>query len=130
MKNEPQLPGQPRRANGGSGEAARAGACVETATARRGIERSGPHEEQRDLMELVVERQNCLAALKRVKANKGSPGIDGMTVGELPAYLKLNWLRIREDLLAGRYRPQPVRRVAIPKPGGGERELGIPTRAS
>ena len=78
-------------------------------------------------MELAVERQNCLAALKRVKANKGSPGIDGMTVGELPAYLKASWLGIREDLLAGRYQPQPVRRVAIPKPGGGERELGIPT---
>lgn len=62
-----------------------------------------------------------------MKDNKGSPGIDGMTVGELPAYLKANWLRIREELLAGRYRPQPVRRVAIPKPGGGERELGIPT---
>jgi group II intron reverse transcriptase/maturase len=78
-------------------------------------------------MELVVERQNCLAALKRVKENKGSPGIDGMTVGELPAYLKANWVSIRGDLLAGRYQPQPVRRVAIPKPGGGERELGIPT---
>lgn len=78
-------------------------------------------------MELAVERRNCLAALKRVKANKGSPGIDGMTVEELPAHLKANWLRIRENLLAGRYQPQPVRRVAIPKPGGGERELGIPT---
>lgn len=78
-------------------------------------------------MELVVERQNCLSALKRVKANKGSPGIDGMTVGELSAYLKANWLSIREDLLAGRYRPQAVKRVVIPKPGGGERELGIPT---
>jgi retron-type reverse transcriptase len=81
-------------------------------------------------MELVCERQNLMAALKRVKQNKGSPGIDGMTVGELPIYLKLHWPRIREELLVGRYRPQPVRRVAIPKPGGGERELGIPTRAS
>jgi len=74
-------------------------------------------------MGLVVDRRNCLAALKRVKQNKGSPGIDGMTVGELPAHLKANWLSIREDLLAGRYRPQPVKRVAIPKPEGGEREL-------
>jgi len=81
-------------------------------------------------MELVCERQNLMAALKRVKDNKGSPGIDGMTVGELPAFLKLHWLRLREELLAGAYRPQSVRRVAIPKPGGGERELGIPTRAS
>jgi group II intron reverse transcriptase/maturase len=78
-------------------------------------------------MELAVERRNCLSALKRVQANKGSPGVDGMTVEELPEYLRHNWLRIREELLSGRYRPEPVRRVAIPKPGGGERELGIPT---
>jgi group II intron reverse transcriptase/maturase len=78
-------------------------------------------------MELVVERQNCLAALKRVTGNKGSPGIDGMTVEELPGFLRQHWPRLREDLLTGRYQPQPVRRVAIPKPGGGERELGIPT---
>jgi len=78
-------------------------------------------------MELVCERQNCLAALKRVRENKGSPGIDGMTVKELPAFLMLHWLRLREELLCGRYQPQPVRRVLIPKPGGGERELGIPS---
>ena len=78
-------------------------------------------------MELVCERQNCLAALKRVRENKGSPGIDGMTVRELPAFLKLPWPRIREELLTGRYQPQPVRRVSIPKLGGGERELGIPS---
>ena len=100
---------------------------MEALTAERGTERSGAQEEQQSLMELAVERRNCLAALKRVKANKGSPGIDGMTVEELPAHLKANWLHIRENLLAGRYQPQPVRRVAIPKPGGGERELGIPT---
>ncbi len=123
----PQKPGRPGRASGGSGEAARAGARVETLTVGLGNERSGTQEEQRGLMELAVERQNCFAALARVKANKGSPGIDGMTVGELPAYLKLNWPRIRDELVSGRYRPQPVRRVAIPKPGGGERELGIPT---
>jgi RNA-directed DNA polymerase len=123
----PQKPGQLGRANGRSGEAARPDARVEAGTARWGNERSGTQEEQHDLMGLVVDRRNCLAALKRVKQNKGSPGIDGMTVGELPAHLKANWLSIREDLLAGRYRPQPVKRVAIPKPEGGERELGIPT---
>ena len=123
----PQKPGQLGRASRGCGEAARAGARVEALTAERGTERSGAQEEQQSLMELAVERRNCLAALKRVKANKGSPGIDGMTVEELPAHLKANWLHIRENLLAGRYQPQPVRRVAIPKPGGGERELGIPT---
>jgi group II intron reverse transcriptase/maturase len=96
---------------------------VEASTAGGGNGRSGTG----GLIELVCERQNLMAALKRVQDNKGSPGIDGMTVGELPTFLKANWLRIREELLAGRYRPQPVRRVAIPKPGGGERELGIPT---
>lgn len=80
-----------------------------------------------DLLEKACERQNLRAALKRVRENAGSPGIDGMTVGELPAYLRVHWPRLREELLAGRYQPQPVRRVAIPKPGGGERELGIPT---
>ncbi len=101
---------------------------VEVLTAAGSTGRPGTHEEQRHgLMELAVERQNCLAALRRVRNNKGSPGIDGMTVEELAAYLKDNWVRIREDLLAGRYRPRPVKRVAIPKPGGGERVLGIPT---
>src|SRR5665213_4300731 len=78
-------------------------------------------------MEQACERQNLRTALKRVRQNAGSPGIDGMTVEELPNYLRVHWPRLREELLAGRYRPQPVRRVAIPKPGGGERELGIPT---
>ena len=79
------------------------------------------------LMELVCERQNLRAALRRVRKNKGSPGIDRMTVEQLRDFLVTEWPRIREDLLADRYRPRPVRRVAIPKPDGGERELGIPT---
>jgi RNA-directed DNA polymerase len=78
-------------------------------------------------MERVVERQNLLTALARVKANEGSPGIDGMTVEELPDYLRQHWPAIRTRLLAGSYRPSPVRRVEIPKPGGGVRKLGIPT---
>ncbi len=78
-------------------------------------------------MEEVCERENCLQALRRVKANKGSPGIDGMTVGELPGYLKQHWPALRQQLLSGTYRPQPVRRVEIAKPDGGVRKLGIPT---
>ena len=78
------------------------------------------------LMEEVVRRENLLSALKRVRANKGSPGIDGMTVEELPDYLKKHWPRIREELLRGDYIPQPVKRVVLPKPGGGIRELGVP----
>jgi len=79
------------------------------------------------LMEEVCERKNCEQALARVKSNKGSAGIDRMTVEELPAYLKKHWPTIREQLLSGTYKPQPVKRVEIPKPDGGIRQLGIPT---
>jgi RNA-directed DNA polymerase len=78
-------------------------------------------------MEEVCERENCKQALARVKANKGSAGVDGMTVQQLPEYLKEYWPAIREQLLSGRYVPQPVKRVEIPKPDGGVRKLGIPT---
>jgi RNA-directed DNA polymerase len=78
-------------------------------------------------MERVVERANLLRALARVKANGGSPGIDGMPVEELSGYLQQHWPTIRASLLAGTYRPSPVKRVEIPKPGGGVRKLGIPT---
>ena len=79
------------------------------------------------LMEEVCERENCKQALARVKANKGSAGVDGMTVQQLPEHLKQHWPAIREQLLSGTYKPQPVKRVEIPKPDGGVRKLGIPT---
>ena len=80
------------------------------------------------LMEEVCERENLMEALRRVKANKGSAGVDGMTVGELTDYLKQHWPTIREQLLSGTYEPKPVRRVEIPKlDGGGVRKLGIPS---
>ena len=79
------------------------------------------------LMEEVVERGNLKEALRRVKANRGSPGVDGMTVEELTGYLKEHWPAIREHLLSGTYKPQPVKRVEIAKPAGGIRKLGIPT---
>jgi RNA-directed DNA polymerase len=79
------------------------------------------------LMEEVCERDNLKEALRQVKANKGSAGIDRMTVGQLPDYLKQHWPAIREQLLNGTYEPQPVRRVEIPKPDGGLRKLGIPS---
>jgi RNA-directed DNA polymerase len=79
------------------------------------------------LMEEVCERENLKAALRQVRANKGSPGVDGMTVVGLKDHLKQHWPAIREQLLNGTYEPQPVRRVEIPKPdGGGVRKLGIP----
>ena len=80
------------------------------------------------LMEAVCERENLKQALKRVKANKGAPGVDGMTVQALPAYLREHWPSIRASLLEGTFQPQPVRRVEIPKPDrGGVRKLGIPS---
>ena len=97
---------------------------TESLTAKCETERPASHEQ---LMEEVCERENCWQAYKRVKANKGSPGIDGMKVGELSGYLKQHWPSIREQLLRGTYQPQPVRRVEIPKPDGGMRKLGIPT---
>jgi RNA-directed DNA polymerase len=79
------------------------------------------------LMEEICERENLKQALKRVKANKGAPGVDGMTVHALPGFLHEHWPSIRATLLNGTYKPQPVRRVEIPKPdGGGVRKLGIP----
>src|SRR5664280_765320 len=97
---------------------------TESLTAKRACESPAIPEQ---VMEEVCERGNLKRALRRVKSNKGSPGIDGMTVGELPGYLKQHWPAIREQLLSGSYKPQPVRRVEIPKPDGGMRKLGIPT---
>lgn len=79
------------------------------------------------LMEQVVGRENLKRALKRVVANKGAPGPDGMTVEELTPYLKVHWPRLRDELLGSRYVPKPVRAVDIPKYGGGTRRLGVPT---
>jgi RNA-directed DNA polymerase len=110
----------------GRSEAPRAaGQGTEPLTAKRVHE--SPADTER-LMEEVCERENCQQALRRVKANKGGPGVDGMTVHELADYLKQHWPAIREQLLSGTYRPQPVKRVEIDKPdGGGIRKLGVPT---
>jgi RNA-directed DNA polymerase len=97
---------------------------TESSVVKRGTESPAITEQ---LMEEVCERENCKQALKRVRANKGSAGVDGMTVQQLPEYLKQHWPAIREQLLSGTYTPQPVRRVEIPKPDGGVRKLGIPT---
>lgn len=79
------------------------------------------------LLERVLERSNMFEALRQVMSNKGCGGIDGMDVENLPAYLKEHWPRVREDLRSGKYKPQPVKRITIPKSGGGERHLGVPT---
>ncbi|WP_407117409.1 group II intron reverse transcriptase/maturase [Bradyrhizobium sp. LMG 9283] len=110
---------------GAEGEAQSAAAReIEASAAKTSLERpavAGP------TMEAVVERENLKNALAQVTRNKGTAGVDGMTVGELPAHLKEHWLAIRAQLLDGTYKPQPVRRVEIPKASGGLRPLGIPT---
>src|SRR5512145_814075 len=107
------------------GEAPMAGmGGTEPPVAKRDAE--SPAEDER-LMEEVCSRENLWKALTRVQANKGRPGVDGMTVHQLPDYLKEHWPAIREHLLQGAYEPQPVKRVEIPKPDGGVRKLGIPT---
>src|SRR5512138_1913033 len=97
---------------------------TESSVEKRGTESPAIAEQ---LMEEVCERKNSKQALKRVNANKGSPGVDGMTVHDLPGYLKQHWPVIRGQLLSGTYKPQPVKRVEIPKSDGGVRKLGIPT---
>mgnify|MGYP001161863913 FL=1 len=79
------------------------------------------------LMEKIISRGNMMAAYSRVVSNKGAPGVDAMPVTALKGYVQEEWPRIKEELLAGTYHPQPVRKVEIPKPGGGTRMLGIPT---
>jgi RNA-directed DNA polymerase len=105
------------------GEAPNVRRSGEADRAAQGNARSGSD----GLMERVVERENCLRAFKRVRSNKGSPGIDGMALEDLPAFLRENWERIRARLLDGSYQPSAVRRREIPKSGGGVRQLGIPT---
>ena len=110
---------------GGEGEALETlHGGTEPSTAQRGTE--SPASTER-LMEEVLEAENLKKALKRVKANKGSPGTDGMTVEQLPGYLREHWPTHRTQLLSGSYRPQAVKRVEIAKPGGGRRKLSVPT---
>ena len=109
----------------GRGEAPKVnGKGTEPVTAER-VTESPANSEQ--LMEAICQRDNLIRAWKRVKSNRGSPGVDGMTVDELKEHLNEHWPEIREQLLEGTYKPQPVKRVEIPKPGGGKRKLGIPT---
>jgi len=117
--------GKPGAGSKGRGRKSReydAGASGATAI----TENDWPEAEER-LMEEITSRGNMMKAMNRVISNKGSAGVDGMTTGQLKEYLKEEWPRIKEELLTGSYLPQPVRKVEIPKPGGGKRMLGIPT---
>src|ERR1700735_1917348 len=97
---------------------------VEVATAMSEPESPAPTA---NLMEAICDPDNIEAALRTVVRNKGAPGVDGITVRQLPGLLKARWPEIEDQLLQGRCQPQPVRRVQIPKPAGGARALGIPT---
>lgn len=106
----------------GRGEAPRVQRSGEAPTLTSGEVRSGSDQ----LMEQVVARGNVRAALARVRENRGRPGVDGMTVEELPQYLMEHWEEVRAQLIDGTYQPKPVLRREIPKRDGGVRELGIP----
>jgi RNA-directed DNA polymerase len=93
-------------------------------TMRRVMDQPDPNE---NLLERVLSRDNVQKAWKRVKANKGVPGIDNMSIDDFPEFARAQWDNIRDSLMAGTYQPSPVKRVEIPKPTGGKRPLGIPT---
>lgn len=118
-----QKPGPPGRTDRRRGEAESLLERDEASAARHDQEDSG----RACLLEQALTRENLLAAWRRVKANKGSAGVDGLSIADTIEHLKTHWPQIRAELLTGRYRPQPVRRVQLPKPDGGTRELGIPT---
>ena len=117
-----QKPGELGRNAGGRGEAESEAVRDEARTARHETGSLG-----RDgLLAQALAKANMEAAWKRVKSNRGSAGVDGLSIAETAEHLRTHWPRIRESLLDGNYRPLPVRRVQIPKPEGGVRELGIP----
>jgi group II intron reverse transcriptase/maturase len=117
-----QMPGQPGRSEKQAGEACRSSALDEAELPPRTGNDTGA-----GLLEVALRRENLLQAWKQVRANKGAAGVDGLDIDQTAAMLRISWPAIRDSLREGTYRPQPVRRVMIPKPGGGERELGIPT---
>ena len=119
--NSAEMPKRSRR--DGDGIAGDPAAACQAVPALSGL----AGDEAPTLLEEVLRRENLRQAYHRVRSNGGAPGVDGMTVQALPAYLQQEWPRIREQLLSGTYQPQPVRKVEIPKPSGGTRTLGIPT---
>jgi len=115
------MPERPRRSGGGTAEKSR---DERQASA---VRRATAGDEAPGILEEVLCLENLMAAYRRVVRNAGAPGVDGMSVEDLMPYCREHWAAIREKLYEGTYRPQPVRRVTIPKPGGGVRQLGIPT---
>ena len=117
-----QMPASAGRAGVARGEAVRDPVSDEADCPRQDTESTGSA-----LLMAALARENLQRALKRVRANKGAAGVDGLDIDQTARQLVTTWPAIREQLVRGMYRPSPVRRVTIPKPDGGERELGIPT---
>ena len=117
-----QMPGQPGRRGAARSEAAQIPVSDEPDCPRHTTESTGSA-----LLQAALTRENLQKAFKRVRANKGAAGVDGLDIDQTARALVHTWPVIRQQILQGTYRPSPVRRVAIPKPDGGERELGIPT---
>ena len=125
-----QMPGQPGRAGVARGEARRDPVSDEAwgpPSEHPGTGLAKPKAGTGGLLEAALTRQNLLLAWKRVKANKGAAGVDGLDIEQTAQMLRTRWPEIRQALLQGRYRPSPVRKVMIPKQDGSRRELGIPT---
>ncbi len=122
LKAMRQMPTQVGRAAKGRGEAALEAVSDETNSPRGVTQGTGTA-----LLQAALTSENLQLALKRVRANQGAAGVDGLDIIQTCQHLVTAWPAIKEQLLAGTYRPSPVRRVAIRKPGGGQRELGIPT---
>jgi RNA-directed DNA polymerase len=120
-----QMSARAGRAGVARGEAAREAASDEAEGPRR--EPSGTGNPHAALLHAAFTRENLQRAYKKVRANKGAAGVDGLDIDQSARHLATAWPAIREQLLKGTYRPSSVRRVTIPKPDGGERELGIPT---
>ena len=125
--NEQRKPKDPELGTAGSEEKVKPSKDKRRVEPFTALDKGTSHAEGEPVWERIWERANLIAALKRVEANGGAPGIDGMTVKELRPHLKERWLEIRASLDAGEYQPSPVRRVEIPKPDSGVRVLGIPT---
>lgn len=117
-----QMPAQAGRAGDVRGEAVRNPASDETCDPRCDKANTGS-----GLLGAALTRENLQQAWRRIKANKGAAGVDGLDIEQTAQMMRTNWPTIRRQLLQGTYRPSPVRRVTIPKPDGGQRELGIPT---
>lgn len=118
----PQMPAQAGRDTDLDGEAGQTASSEETHDPRHGKERTGSA-----LLQAALTRENLKQAFKRVRANQGAAGVDGLDIDQTSRLLATTWPVIREQVLSGTYRPSPVRRVMIPKPDGSQRELGIPT---